>query len=91
MYQRNAAVDAAPLESELMLYHPTTTQFYMLNPTMVCIWRSCEAPKAFEALVDAVLSEFDGAERPTVESDVRLAVDQLVSLGLLFDVTTQPV
>lgn len=85
MYQRNQQVEEAPLQSELMLYNPSTAQFYMLNPTMAHIWRSCENAQPMDALVTAVVDGFEGAEPAEVEGDVRKAVDELVSLGLLID------
>jgi hypothetical protein len=85
MYQRNATVEEAPLQSELMLYDPVSAQFYMLNATMACIWRSCESPQPIDALIDAVVVGFEGVERTAVEGDVRSAVGELVSLGLLVD------
>lgn len=85
MYQRNPQVEEAPLQSELMLYNPSTAQFYMLNPTMAHIWRSCESAQPLEALVSAVKAGFEGADGAEVEADVRKAVDELVSLGLLID------
>ena len=85
MFQRNSQVEEAPLQSELMLYNPSTAQFYMLNPTMAHIWRSCESAQPIDALVSAVVDSFDGADGAAVETDVRQAVAELVSLGLLVD------
>lgn len=85
MYQRNHQVEEAPLQSELMLYNPTSSQFYMLNPTMAHLWRSCASAQPLESLIESVVAEFEGADRAAVETDVRDAVGQLTSLGLLFD------
>ena len=85
MYLRTATVEEAPLQSELMLFNPSTAQFYMLNPTMAHIWRSCESAQSLDALVGSVKDGFDGADGAGIESDVRKAVDELVSLGLLVD------
>ena len=85
MYLRQADVEEAPLQSELMLYKPSTAQFYMLNPTMAHIWRNCGSAQSLDALVGSVKDGFDGADGAEVESDVRKAVEELVSLGLLVD------
>ena len=85
MYQRNTQIEEAPLQSELMLYNPSTAQFYMLNPTMAHIWKSCESAQPLESLVSSVVDGFEGADGVSVETDVRKAVDELVSLGLLID------
>jgi hypothetical protein len=85
MYQRNPQVEEAPLQAELMLYNPTSAQFYMLNPTMAHIWRTCETAQPIESLIDSVVEGFEGAERSAVETDVRNAVGELTNLGLLID------
>lgn len=87
MYQRNAEVEAAPLQSEVMLFNPSTSQFYMLNPTMAFIWRECERPGSIDSLVSLLTSEFEGVDESTAIADVQKAVEELVSLGLLVDTT----
>jgi PqqD family protein of HPr-rel-A system len=85
LYQRNSEIEEAPLQSELMLYHPGSSQFYMLNATMAEIWKLCVAAQPMDALVEGVEQAFEGAERATVEGDVKNAVGELVSLGILVD------
>ncbi len=85
MYQRNPEIEAAPLQSEVMLFNPKSSQFYMLNPTMSFIWRQCEHPESLDSLVNDLTLEFDGADAPEVAADVQKAIGELLSLGLLVD------
>ena len=85
MYLRKSNVEEAPLQSELMLYDPVSSQFFILNATMAHIWRVCSTSQSIESLVGAVREGFDGADGADLESDVRNAVSNLAELGLLVD------
>lgn len=82
--QRNPNIEEAPLQNDMMLFNPVSSQFFLLNPTMAYIWRSCQG-KDVDALVDGITREFEGADSGNADEDVRQAVAELLSLGLLVD------
>lgn len=85
MLRRNPKVEEAPLQNELMLFHPESSQFFVLNPTMAFIWRRCEELQSLDALIDSLSTEFDGVDRAVAAADVRKACDELMSHGLVID------
>lgn len=89
MYRHNPRVEEAPLQRELMLFDPESSQFYLLNSTMAFIWRRCDEDQSLEALVDGMTEEFEGVDPASADREVRQAFDDLVKLGLLVDATAQ--
>ena len=83
--RRNPKIEEAPLQGELMLFNPATSQFFVLNRTMAYVWRHCEGAPSLGTLVDGLAAEFSGVEAGAAEADLRRAVDELVGLGLVFD------
>lgn len=83
--RRNPRIEEAPLQGELMLFDPATSQFFVLNRTMAYVWRHCEGELAWGGLVDGLAAEFSGVEPQAAEADLRRAVDELMGLGLVFD------
>ncbi len=86
MFQRNPSIEEAPLQNELMLFNPTSAQFFLLNPTMAYIWRNCD-DKNVDALIAGVVDSFDGVDPGAAAGDVHRALDELLSAGLLVDGT----
>lgn len=87
MYRHNPKIEEAPLQRELMLFDPESSQFYLLNSTMAFIWGRCHEDHSLESLMDGMMGEFEGVDLVSAESEVRQAFDDLVRLGLLVDVT----
>ena len=81
-WRRLPRVEEAPLKSELLLFNPDSSQFYLLNQTMMFVWRNCEG-KSPEAMVAEMASAFSGAEEAVVREDVQKALVELESLGLI--------
>ena len=82
---RNPKIEEAPLESELMLFDPASAGFFVLNPTMAYIWRHCDGARPVGRIVEGLVADFEGATPSAAETDVREAVEELVSRGLLVD------
>ena len=82
---RNPKIEEAPLQNELMLFDPATSQFFVLNGTMAYIWRQCDGRKALPRIVEGLVAEFEGVELAAAEEDASLAVQDLLSKGLLID------
>jgi hypothetical protein len=83
LYQRNPKVEEAPLGAELMLFDPVKSQFYVLNQTMAYLWRNCDGSKSFERIVEAVPRLFADADDKPVASEMKAALDELLSLGMI--------
>jgi hypothetical protein len=82
---RNPKIEEAPLQSELMLFDPTSSQFFVLNGTMAYIWRRCDGETPVDRIAEGLAREFDGVESPSAARDVREAVEDLLAKGLLVD------
>jgi hypothetical protein len=81
--RRNPAVEEAPLQSELMLFDPATSRFFVLNRTMAYVWKRCDSDATLDALVGALGEEFDGVDADAARGDVERALDELISAGLV--------
>jgi coenzyme PQQ synthesis protein D (PqqD) len=80
---RNPQIEEAPLETELMLFDPETSKFYVLNRTMAFVWRECDGQKTEEAILERMTQSFQAVDRTSASKDLGAAVEQLVSLGLI--------
>ena len=85
MLSRNPKIEEAPLQSELMLFEPVSSQFFVLNGTMAYIWRKCDGHTPVERIAEGLAAEFDGVDSSAADRDVRDAVEDLVAKGLLVD------
>jgi len=83
--RRNTDIEEAPLQGELMLFNPATSQFLVLNRTMAYVWRHCEGELVWARMIEGLADEFSGVEPPAAEADLRRAIDELIALGLVFD------
>ncbi|PYQ51094.1 MAG: hypothetical protein DMF59_09015 [Acidobacteria bacterium] len=90
MYRRNRQVEEAPLQQELLLFNPTSSQFYLLNGTMAYIWRNCETT-SLDGLISGIGDTFEGADPSSAADDIRTALAELLSLGLVVDDATAAV
>jgi hypothetical protein len=80
---RNPKIEEAPLESDLMLFDPASSKFYVLNRTMAFVWRECDGETSVEAILERMTQQFAGVDRTAASTDLGAAVDQLLSLGLV--------
>lgn len=85
MLSRNPRIEEAPLQSELMLFDPVSSQFFVLNGTMAYIWRKCDGSTPVERIAQGLAVEFDGVDSRAADRDVRDAVEDLLTKGLLVD------
>jgi hypothetical protein len=82
-YRRNPKVEESPLQGDLMLFDPTKSLFFVLNPTMAHLWHHCDGEKSFEQVVESVHSVFAETDTHSVVSEMKSALDELVALGLV--------
>jgi len=80
---RNPKIEEAPLESDLMLFDPASSKFYVLNRTMAFVWRECDGQKTVKAILQRMTESFRDIDEASVSNDVGAAVDKLLSLGLV--------
>jgi hypothetical protein len=85
VFNRNPKIEEAPLQGELMLFDPDSAKFYVLNRTMAFVWRRCDGYHSPEAMLESLRQEFAEVDAASADKDLRAALDELVSLGLVFD------
>ena len=83
VYRRNPQVEEAPLGGDLMLFDPVKSQFFVLNSTMAYLWRNCDGEKSLDRIVESIPREFDGTDSHPVATEMKAALDELVSLGMV--------
>jgi coenzyme PQQ synthesis protein D (PqqD) len=83
MLRRNATVEEAPLNEEMMLFNPATSQFYVLNRTMAFTWKKLETAASLDELTESLTTSFGGVNPDVAKNDLRKAVEQLISYGLV--------
>jgi len=82
-FQQNAVVEAAPLEDEMILLEPDSSQFCTLNRTAAAIWTLVAEPATVEEIAAGVCDQFDGADAADVRRDVEEALQQMVTLQFI--------
>jgi hypothetical protein len=70
-----------------MLFDPETSKFYVLNRTMAFVWRRCDGSHTPEQMLAGLQQEFADVEPDAAQADLRAALGELVSLGLVVDST----
>jgi hypothetical protein len=51
IYQRNSAVESAPIKDETILYHPDAVRFCTLNGTAAFLWEQLATPRTLAELL----------------------------------------
>ena len=85
MFTQNPRIEEAPLQGELMLFDPDSARFYVLNRTMAFVWRRCDGSHSPEAMLEGLRQEFADVDAAAAAADLRAALGELVSLGLVVD------
>jgi hypothetical protein len=78
---RNPKIEEAPLQAEMMLFDPGTSQFYVLNPTMAFLWTHCDGIRTLKDIIEDAMEEFSGTDETSVRTDFADAASELQSLG----------
>ena len=82
-WRRNPGIEPAPLQDELMLYDPESKKFFVLNTTMAFLWERCDGEQSLQAIAQQLCDTFDGIDTESAAVDLRAALDEIHSLGLL--------
>ena len=85
LFRRNPKIEEAPLQGELMLFDPEPARFFVLNRAMAFIWRHCDGEHDLARMLEGMKAEFSGVDPASAEADLRKALEELVSLGLVVD------
>jgi len=85
-FQQNASVETAPLQQEVILFHPGLNRFCMLNHTSSFIWRRLQSPVSPEEIAADISSHFDGVAAAQALDDVKEALAEFQSQDLVLSV-----
>jgi hypothetical protein len=85
-FQQNPAVEAAPLEDEVILLDPETNQFCILNRTASAIWSRVAQPATSEEIAAELSTRFSEVTEGDALKDVTETLQQLVGLRLVTQV-----
>ncbi len=85
-YQRNPAVEAAPMQDEAVLFNPATKQFCVLNETAAFLWKQLEEPLSEADLSSRLCTEFAGVDAPVAARDVEQTLRQFTDLKIVVPV-----
>lgn len=82
MLRKKNDVEEAPLGDELMLFEPESSRFFVLNPSMALVWKNLDQQNE-EAIAAMISESFTEIESDKAATDVRTAIGQLETMGLL--------
>jgi hypothetical protein len=82
-FQQNPAVEAAPLEDEVILLDPETNQFCILNRTASAIWEQTAQPATSEEIAAQISERFAEVSEADALKDVTATLQQLIDLRLV--------
>jgi hypothetical protein len=82
-YVRNPKIEEAPLGSDIMLFDPAKSQFYVLNSTMAYLWKHCEGEVDMDGLIKSVPNAFALSEGHSIDVDMKAGLEELLALGMI--------
>jgi len=81
--RRAAGVNYEIIEGRAVVIDPDGRELITLNEVGTLIWEHLDGERDVPALVDELLTEFDGVTREQFERDVRAYLDELRDVGIL--------
>lgn len=87
--RRSPGVEEAPLHGELMLFDASRAKFFVLNRTMRFLWGQCDGRQTLDGALDRLCEEFEGVDRAAAAEDLRRALEELQTLGLVVGANTE--
>jgi hypothetical protein len=82
-FRRHPAVEASPLNDEMMLFHPSTGKFCLLNNTSTAIWSQLDESRSAVQLTAALSERFADVSEDQVRRDVESALQEMLSLEIV--------
>jgi Coenzyme PQQ synthesis protein D (PqqD) len=83
LYQQNSGIETAPLQDEVILFHPSSGKFFVLNKTSSFIWSNLREPSTPEEISDKIQNSFRKTEEANLTVDVDTVLQEMVSQGLI--------
>jgi len=83
--RKNPKIEEAPLQGELMLFDSVSSKFFVLNRTMAFVWHHCDGRHDLSQVLANLQQEFADVEPVSAEADLKKALEDLVTLGLVVD------
>lgn len=82
LIRRSAAPLTAEVDGELVMLDPQSNAYFGLDAIGHRIWRLLEHPTTIEAMVSALVAEYD-IDSLTCDHDVSSLVDEMIEAGLV--------
>ena len=82
-FRRHPAVEASPLNDEMMIFHPSTGKFCLLNSTSTAIWSALDGSRSAGQLTAALAERFADVSQAQVHRDVESALEAMLSLEIV--------
>ena len=82
-YQQNSGIETAPLQDEVILFHPSSGKFFVLNRTSSFIWSNLREPSTPEEISDKMKNSFRKTEEANLVVEVDTVLQEMVSQGLI--------
>lgn len=71
------------MQDEMILFHPATNKFCLLNRSAALLWERLERPCTRDDLSATLRGAFDEIDPATAEQDVGAALKQFTELGFV--------
>jgi len=82
-FQQHQAVEASPLNDEMMLFHAATGKFCLLNRTSTSIWSQLHESRTVEEIADAIAERFRDVSKADALRDVESALREMLALEVV--------
>ena len=82
-YQRNPAVESAPMQQEVILFEPVANTFCLLNGTAAFLWDRLEHPATADELATALCGHYQGVDTTRAAADVETALAEFSRLAIV--------
>jgi len=81
--RRSPEVVFEVLDGRAVLVDPSGSELITLNPVGTLVWEALDEERNLDQVVDHLLPQFVGVERPELHADVSGFLRELEGLGLL--------
>jgi len=82
-FQQSVGVESAPLRDEVILFHPSSKKFCVLNRTSSFIWSELKEPLTGAEIAVRLGAGFGGVALDQARSDVDSTLNEMLALGLV--------
>jgi len=80
---RHPKADTHPSGERVVVFHQTTQNSIVLNPTGSWLWNELETPRSSEQLIESLQKEHPDVEPATIRSDVEAYIQELLKNEIL--------